>query len=167
MDGLDLNLSHVPGSDTILRTQLLTPPRSKLLRTALWRGVRKRCPHCGEGPLFSGWSHFQRCSMCGLVFARNPGDTWAFTILGDRLPIAVIIVLIYFGVVRSHPVLGLTSMVVSLALLVWTAPNRWGAGIALHYLSRVYMPDPADPIPPPVVREESQSFRFPPGTRGF
>jgi hypothetical protein len=79
---------------------------------------------------------------------RNPGDTWAFTIIGDRLPIAVIIVLIYFGVVRSYRVLGLTLMVVSVALLVWTARNRWGAGIALHYLSRVYWPDPADPIPP-------------------
>jgi len=83
------------------------------------------------------------------VFTRNPGDTWAFTIVGDRLPIGAIVVLIYFGLVRSRPVLGLTIMAVMLALLVWTAPNRWGAGIALHYLSRVYWPDPADPIPPP------------------
>jgi len=30
---------------------------------------------------------------------------------------------------------------------VWTSPNRWGAGIALHYLSRVFWPDPSDPIP--------------------
>ena len=79
----------------------------------------------------------------------NPGDTWAFVIIGDRLPIGAIIVLIYFGVVRSHPVVGLTMMVVFAALLLWTAPNRWGAGIALHYLSRVYWPEPADPIPPP------------------
>src|SRR2546423_464355 len=134
--------------------------RSKLIITALRRGLRKRCPHCGEGPLFSGWSLLERCSICGLVFARNPGDTWAFTILGDRLPIAAIIVLIYFGVVRLHPVSGVTMVVVLLALLVsgvtmvvvllallvWTAPNRWGAGIALHYLSRVYWPDPADPV---------------------
>jgi hypothetical protein len=35
------------------------------------------------------------------------------------------------------------------AFAVWTALNGWGAGIALHYLSRVYWPDPADPIPPP------------------
>jgi uncharacterized protein (DUF983 family) len=131
-----------------------------LVRTALWRGLRKRCPHCGEGPLFSGWSHFQRCSICGLVFTRNPGDTWAFTILGDRLPIAVIIVLIYFGVVRSHPVLGLTSMILLSALLVWTAPNRWGAGIALHYLSRVYMPDPADPIPAPYDPGDVAEFQI-------
>ena len=101
--------------------------------------------------MFSGWSQRDRCSHCGLVFVRNPGDTWAFTIIGDRLPIGAIVVLIYFGLVRSHPVLGLTVVVLSVALLVWTAPNRWGAGIALHYLSRVYRPDPADPIPPPAA----------------
>ena len=39
-------------------------------------------------------------------------------------------------------------LVVLAALVIWTSPNRWGAGIALHYLSRVYWPDPADPIPP-------------------
>ena len=59
------------------------------------------------------------------------------------------IVLIYFGVVRSHPVLGLTMLAVLAGLVIWTIPNRWGAAIALHYLSRVYWPDPADAIPPP------------------
>jgi uncharacterized protein (DUF983 family) len=124
----------------------LSPP--PLVRTALRRGLRKRCPHCGRGRLFSGWSHIERCSVCGLIFERNPGDTWAFTVIGDRLAIGAIIVLIYFGVVRSHLVLGSTLMAVVVALLIWTSPNRWGAGIALHYLSRVYWPDPADPIPP-------------------
>jgi uncharacterized protein (DUF983 family) len=122
--------------------------RSTLISTALRRGLRKRCPHCGEGPLFSGWRQLDRCSNCGLVFVPNPGDTWAFTIIGDRLPIGAMIVLIYFGVVRSHAVLGVTMLVVLGALVLWTAPNRWGAGIALHYLSRLYWPDPADPIPP-------------------
>jgi hypothetical protein len=86
--------------------------------------------------------------VCGLVFVQNPGDTWAFTIMGDRLPIGASIVLIYFGVVRSHPVAGAILLVVLMALLIRTAPNRWGVGIALHYLSRVYWPDPRDPIPP-------------------
>ena len=103
--------------------------------------------------MFSGWSQLERCSICGLVFTRNPGDTWAFTILGDRLPIGAIVVLIYFGVVRSHPLVGVTLEVLAVALLLWTAPNRWGAGIALHYLSRVYWPDPADPIPRPPDRK--------------
>src|SRR5262245_54169153 len=126
-----------------------TPSGSNVIGTALWRGLGNRCPHCGKGTLFSGWTDLERCSICGLVFARNPGDTWAFTIIGDRLPVAAIIILIYFGVVRSHPALGMTLMVAAVGLLIWTAPNRWGVGIALHYLSRVYWPDPEDPIPPP------------------
>jgi len=116
--------------------------------TALARGLRRRCPHCGEGRLFSGWHHLERCAVCGLVYERNPGDTWAFTIIGDRLPVAAIIAIIYFGVVRSRPGWGMATFMVIGALLIWTAPNRWGAGIALHYLSRVYWPDPQDPVPP-------------------
>ena len=114
---------------------------------ALRRGIRKRCPHCGEGQLFAGWTHLDRCTICGLVFERNSGDTWAFTVIGDRLPVAAIIALIYFGVIRSHRILGLTLLALAGVVLVWTAPNRWGVGIALHYISRVYWPDPADPIP--------------------
>jgi len=124
-----------------------------ILRRALRRGLSKRCPHCGEGPLFSGWAHhLERCPVCGLIYERNPGDTWAFTIIGDRLPIAAIIVLIYFGFARTHPVLGVITFVVMGIVLVLTSPNRWGAGIALHYVSRVIWPDPADPVPPQLPR---------------
>ena len=41
--------------------------------------------------------------MCGLVFAPNPGDTWALTIIGDRLALAAMIVWIYYGLVRWYP----------------------------------------------------------------
>jgi uncharacterized protein (DUF983 family) len=126
----------------------MSPTRSKLITTALRRGLRKRCPNCGEGRLFSGWSQLDRCSVCGLVFAPNPGDMWAFTIFLGRLPIGAMIVVIYFGVGRWDRGLGLALLVVLAALLVWTTPNRLGAGISLHYLSRVFWPDPADPIPP-------------------
>ena len=120
-----------------------------LVLTAVRRGLSKRCPHCGKGPLFEGWSHhLERCPGCGLVYERNPGDTWAFTIIGDRLPIAAIIVLIYFGIGRTHTVFAWLTVAALGGLLVWTAPNRWGVGIALHYLSRVMWPDPADPVPP-------------------
>jgi uncharacterized protein (DUF983 family) len=126
---------------------------SKLIRTALGRGLRKRCPHCGAGRVFAEWTFLKSCSSCGLVFARNPGDTWAFTIIGDRVPLAAMIVLIYFGVVRSHPIAGWTMMMTLVAAAILATPNRWGMAIALHYLSRVYWPDPADPVPQPVVTD--------------
>jgi uncharacterized protein (DUF983 family) len=119
-----------------------------MIGTALKRGLRKRCPHCGEGRLFSGLSQLSRCSVCGLVFTRNPGDIWAFTIIGDRVPIGVMIILIYFGVVRAHRALGFAFLAALAVLLILTTQNRWGVSIALHYLSRVYWPDAADPIPP-------------------
>ena len=62
---------------------------------ALGRGWRKQCPHCGHGALFRGWAHhLPACAHCHLVFERNAGDTWAFTVLGDRLPVAALIVII-------------------------------------------------------------------------
>jgi uncharacterized protein (DUF983 family) len=118
------------------------------IRTAIARGWRKRCPHCGVGPLFSGWSHhLERCSNCGLIYERNPGDTWAFTVIGDRIPIGVLIAVIYFGVARSHLALGVVLFAIVGVLVIWTAPNRWGVGIAAHYLTRRYSHDPDDPVP--------------------
>ena len=124
-------------------------PARGVLLTAVGRGLRKRCPRCGEGRLFSGWAHhLERCSVCGLVYERNPGDTWAFTVIGDRIPVAAIILLIYFGVARAHPAWGISIFIVLGVLLIWTAPNRWGVGIALHYVSRLVWPDPSDPAEP-------------------
>jgi uncharacterized protein (DUF983 family) len=117
---------------------------------ALVRGLRKKCPHCGEGPLYIGWAHeIPRCPVCGLVYEKNPGDTWGWTIVGDRIPVAIGIVAIYFrfgSQIGTLPLILLFGVLI--AALIWTAPNRWGVGIALHYLSRAYWPDPADPLPP-------------------
>ena len=135
----------------------MTQPRSKLISKAFRRGLRKRCPHCGEGQLFSGWSHFESCSVCGLVYSRNPGDTWAFTIVGDRLPIAATIVLIYFGVMRSYLVLGLTMMVLSAALVVWTAPNRGARGSRSTTYRECIGPIPRIPSRRPVSRSSAVS----------
>jgi uncharacterized protein (DUF983 family) len=114
----------------------------------LWRGLRKRCPHCGHGRLFSGFAHhLERCAACGLVYERNPGDTWAFTVVGDRLPIALIIAVLYLGMRHMALAVLIAAFVLAGVAIVATAPNRWGVGIALHYLSRRRWPDPSDPIP--------------------
>ena len=136
----------------------LNPERRwQFIATALARGLRKRCPHCGEGRLFSGWAFFDGCSVCGLVFARNAGDTWAFTIIGDRLPVAALIIIVYFGLFRAHRMLGAIAFAAIGVLFFWTSPNRWGVGIALHYLSRVFWPDPADPVPDQTYPGDQQS----------
>src|SRR5438046_2664193 len=95
--------SVYPPSDAIINA--FTPPVALRARR---RGWNNRCPHCGVGALFSGWAHhLDRCSSCGLVYERNRGDTWAFTIIGDRLPLGALVILLYFGVIRSHRALGI------------------------------------------------------------
>jgi len=99
--------------------------------------------------MLEGWLGTRdRCPACGLVYVRNPGDTWAFWILGDRLPVAVAIAAVYFGV-RPHTSLQIVCFLgVLAALLIATIPQRMGLVVALHYLSRRYWPDPDDAIPP-------------------
>jgi hypothetical protein len=88
--------------------------------------------------------------VCGLVYQRDPGDTWAFWIIGDRIPVMVAIAVIYLGL-RPHTWMQGTLFLGALALaLVGTIPHRMGLVVALHYLSRLYWPDPDDAIPPPV-----------------
>jgi len=107
--------------------------------------------------MFSGWAHhLERCGVCGLVYERNSGDTWAFTIIGDRLPVAALVVIVYFGLFRAHRALGIAAFVTIGVAFVLTSPNRWGVGIALHYLSRVYWPDPSDPVPQDANPREQQ-----------
>ena len=119
------------------------------LPTALRRGISKRCPHCGVGRIYSRWAHEEKiCSHCGLVFEPAEGDTWAFTTIGDRLPVAAALIVVYFGLgSRLGPVALFAVMAAFCAALVWTAPNRWGIGIALLYMQRSKWPDPLDPMP--------------------
>ena len=41
---------------------------------ALFRGLTRRCPSCGQGKLFRRWFTLaERCPRCGLVFEREEG----------------------------------------------------------------------------------------------
>lgn len=45
------------------------------LRAALRTTLRLRCPACGEGRLFRGFTALhERCAVCGVRFERDPGN---------------------------------------------------------------------------------------------
>lgn len=123
--------------------------------TVLWRGLRRRCPHCGRGPLFSRWITFHpRCASCGLVFLRNQGDTWVFVLVMDRLPLFAGIVAIYFGFRITGWLSGLLFFLAIAGSLLLTMPQRQGVALAMSYLGRVWFRDPSDEIPPPEASHE-------------
>ena len=85
------------------------------------------------------------CPVCGLVYQRNAGDTWAFWIIGDRIPVAMAIAVVYFGVGPHTWAQGALFFAAIAIALVATIPQRMGFVIALDYLSRRYWPDLDDP----------------------
>ena len=112
--------------------------------------MRRRCPHCGEGPLFSRWIRFHpHCSRYGLVYLRNQGDTWLYWIVMDRIPILAGIAAIYFGFRITGFLSGLLFFLAIAGPLFATMRERQGLALALSYLSRVWFRDPSDTLPPP------------------
>ncbi|HVF53943.1 MAG TPA: DUF983 domain-containing protein [Actinomycetota bacterium] len=44
------------------------------LRGLIGRGLRKRCPRCGDGKVFEGWFTMRdACPRCGYNFSREEG----------------------------------------------------------------------------------------------
>jgi uncharacterized protein (DUF983 family) len=74
--------------------------------TLLRRGLRRRCPHCGGGGLFTGWLRLaERCPTCGLRFEREAG--FFIGALFVNLALTEILMFLWivgwFGVALPHP----------------------------------------------------------------
>lgn len=80
------------------------PERSVKLGTLLRRGIRKRCPVCGNGGLFSTWFKLRdRCPSCGYPFAREEGY-WVSAIIVNMAVIeAIFLVVFMVTVIATAP----------------------------------------------------------------
>ena len=111
------------------------------------RGLRRRCPRCGEGQLFVRFlKTHERCTECGLLYQRDYGDTLMFMIITDRIPLLAGIAILYFGI---HPNGWLSTAMFFGALsvpLLATLRERQGLALALDYLLRVYIRDESDEL---------------------
>ncbi len=123
--------------------------RRPKVRRVLARGLRRRCPHCGRGPLFAKWfTLHERCRVCGLKIEHKPGDTWALWLIGDRVFIAVLIVAVFLVFRSSSWAFAGVMLAVVGVPLVATMPHRMGVCLAADYLSRLWWGDPSE-LPPP------------------
>jgi len=122
--------------------------------TSLRNGFHRRCPKCGQGPLLEGWMTVRKgCPNCGLVYERNAGDTWAFWIVGDRIPLGVAIAIVYFGFGPGSWAQGSAFLFAFALVMIATIPQRLGVVLALDYLTRQWWPEPEDPMLPVASRQ--------------
>lgn len=104
-------------------------------RTVLLRGLRGRCPRCGQAPLFQGWNHLhERCAVCGLDIEARSGDTWFFMYMSTAGLTGTIVVTMFLLRPRVLWVGQLLVMVAAVLVIGLSLPSRKGVAIALDYL---------------------------------
>lgn len=104
-------------------------------RQALGRGLRKRCPRCGEGPLFEGWHRLrERCPVCGLAFEERTGDTWFFMYMTTAGMTGALVAAMFLIRPRVVWVGQVVVALLGLALMGLSLPYRKGVAVALDYL---------------------------------
>jgi uncharacterized protein (DUF983 family) len=110
-------------------------PEITPVRVALIRGLRRRCPRCGVGPLFRrGIKTYERCSACDLQYQRDRGDTWFFMIITDRIPILFGIAAVYFGFRPQTPLAIVAFFCVIAVPVIATIRERQGMALVLDYI---------------------------------
>lgn len=115
----------------------VTPTVEPSAWLAIGRGLRRRCPRCGQGAIFERFIDVRdRCSSCGFVFEERSGDTWGFWVVLDRIFVAIPLVILLLGFATSSLRLRLLLIALLLIPLLATMPHRQGVAIALDYLFR-------------------------------
>ncbi|MFN3668914.1 MAG: DUF983 domain-containing protein [Brevundimonas sp.] len=95
-------------------------------------GLLCRCPHCGEGPLFSGFLKVvDRCAACGFDFTRlNTGDGAAIFIMQIAGGIVVFGVL-FVQVAYSPPIWAMLLVALPLVAVLSVGLMRPGKGVMI------------------------------------
>lgn len=70
----------------------------------LLRGLRKRCPRCGQGNVFHRWTEMvDACPRCGLVFEQEEGYWAGALTINTMITLILFSVLIIVGVWVTWP----------------------------------------------------------------
>jgi uncharacterized protein (DUF983 family) len=102
---------------------------------ALLRGLRHRCPRCGEGPLFAGWNRLhEHCPVCGLAFERRSGDTWFFMYMSTAGLTGLLVVIMFLIRPRVLWIGQVLVCLAAVAIIGLSLPYRKGVAVALDYL---------------------------------
>ncbi len=88
-------------------------------KAVIWRGIRGKCPQCGEAKIFSGYLKVKRnCEVCGAPLGDMPADdTPIYVAMIIVVHIMAIFITLFF---YFHYIPGIFASVVWLCLLTVT-----------------------------------------------
>ena len=116
-------------------------PEERLLKPALLRGWRRRCPNCGAGPMLRGYLKVRdACPVCGEELHHHRADDGpaylTILIVGHLLAPLLLVVYTKF---RPEPlVLAVGFTIGTVALSLYLLPRLKGALVALQWAHRMH-----------------------------
>ncbi len=116
------------------------------MRQSIFRGLARKCPNCGEGPLFQGYLKANdQCPSCQEDFhyqRADDGPAWAtMLITGHLLP--PVVLGIYETYESPNPFVVAVILVVFFTLItLLMLPRIKGAFIAIQWANYMYGFDP-------------------------
>jgi uncharacterized protein (DUF983 family) len=120
--------------------------------TVLLRGLRKRCPRCGERRVFRSWFHLiERCPNCDLRFEREQGGFLGAMTVNFLVAVvawvALFVAVLVFTVpdVPVGPLL-VASVVVLVLMPLWFYPRSKTLWAAIEFLVARSEPEYRSPV---------------------
>ena len=110
-------------------------------RTAMWRGLRGRCPQCGEKNLFRQYLKISdTCRACGLALSGHQADDappyFTIFIVGHVIvPVALIVERLYTPPLYIHALL---FCLLAIAVSLISLPMVKGAVVGLQWALRMH-----------------------------
>ena len=119
--------------------QTINPERE--VKPAMWRGLRRRCPNCGEGHMFAGYLKVaDTCPHCGEALHHHRADDGpaylTILVVGHLMAPLIHIVFVKF---RPEPwimAVGFTTGCVALSL--YLLPRLKGFVVAIQWAKHMH-----------------------------
>ncbi|WP_374644868.1 DUF983 domain-containing protein [Tabrizicola sp.] len=113
----------------------------RLVKPALWRGWRRRCPNCGAGPMMRGYLKVRdACPVCSEALHHQRADDGPayMTILIVGHLLAPLLLIVYTKW-RPDPVtMAVCFTLGTVALSLYLLPRLKGALVALQWAKRMH-----------------------------
>tara|TARA_B100000795_G_scaffold105098_1_gene77554 strand:- start:3237 stop:3614 length:378 start_codon:yes stop_codon:yes gene_type:complete len=120
----------------------ITAPFSvRLVKPALIRGWKRKCPNCGSGPLMDGYlSIREECAVCSQELHHHRADDGpAYITILISGHILAPLMLIIFEMYRPDPmVLAVGFILIFIAMALFLLPRIKGAFIGLQWAKRMH-----------------------------
>ena len=122
-------------------TETATPDTTRNTKTAMWRGFRRRCPHCGEGHLFTGFLKVvDRCPVCQEPLSGHRADDGpaylTILLVGHVL---AILMHVGFSQFRPDPMVFATVLtVICVAMSLYLLPRLKGVIVGIQWARRMH-----------------------------